>query len=738
MAKPIYLDYNATTPVLPEVANAMQPYLSEFFGNPSSSHSYGVQTQQAIETARQQTAGLLGCDREEIIFTSGGSESNNLAIKGIAYAYRHKGNHLITSAIEHPAVMEVCRFLETQGFEISYVPVDAYGWVDPGDIQKAIRSGTILITIMHANNEVGTIQSIAEIGAIAHHHEILLHTDAAQSVGKIPSRVDELSVDLLSVAGHKLYAPKGIGALYVRRGVQLEKLIHGAAHEHNRRAGTENVLEIVGLGKACEIAQRDLPEVTVHLKKMCDQLNDGLVAGLADQVSFRLNGHPQNRLPNTLSISFANLEANLILSEINDFLAVSAGAACHSDRVDISPTLQAMQVPAEFAMGTIRFSTGRLTTSIEIEKTIRLVSSTVKGLNPAGVKTAELSPVAEVKLTHFTQGLGCACKLRPQILEKILKRLPVPGDSRVLIGTETFDDAAVFKINDQTALVQTVDFFTPIVDDPFDFGRIAASNALSDIYAMGAQPMFALNVVAFPSQRLSVDVLEKILQGAQQIASEAGIAIIGGHTIEDNEPKYGLVVCGIVHPAQIWRNQGAKPDDTLILTKPLGTGIVTTALKKGILSAEDREAVTAIMTQLNKTAAEVLRNYTVHACTDVTGFGLLGHLYEMSSASKMDVQIIAQQVPVIPGVENLISLGLVPGGTKNNLEYVNYHVEWDLSISEAMKYILSDAQTSGGLLAAVPSADAEKIITEMHRSGLLGATRIGKFTKNGAGKIRVL
>jgi cysteine desulfurase len=736
--KPIYLDYNATTPLLPEVVTAMQPYLTGYFGNPSSSHAYGLQTRQAIELARQQVAGLLDCDTEEIIFTSGGSESNNMAIKGLAFAENRTGNHLITSAIEHPAVMEVCRYLAAHHFEITYVPVDSYGRVDPDDVRKAIRPETILITIMHANNEVGTIQPVAEIAALANRHNIPMHTDAAQSVGKIPVRINELGVDLLSLAGHKLYAPKGIGVLYVRRGVKLEKLIHGAGHEHDRRAGTENVLEIIGLGKACEMATTGLSVIINNLKSRRDQLCDGLIRELTGHVAFRFNGHPEYRLPNTLSISFADIEANLLLSEIGDRIAVSAGAACHSDRIDISPTLQAMQVPVEYAMGTVRFSTGRMTTSREIEETIRVVSSTVKKLSRAGTGPVVETPAEMPRLTQFTQGLGCACKLRPQVLEKILQQLPVPLDPKILVGTETADDAAVFQINEQTAIVQTVDFFTPIVDDPFDFGRIAASNALSDIYAMGAQPLLALNIVGFPSQRLPLEVLERILQGAQQVASEAGIAILGGHTIEDNEPKYGLAVCGIVHPGQIWRNRGAQPGDVLILTKPLGTGILTTALKKGLLTLEKIQEVTAVMVQLNKTAAEVLKKYTVHACTDVTGFGLLGHLLEMSMASHVDAQLSASRVPVLKGVADFINLDLVPGGTRNNLEYAGKRVQWDRAILDSMKYILADAQTSGGLLVAIPPQSTEQIITDLQQAGITSAAAIGQFQKGGSGKIQVL
>jgi cysteine desulfurase len=361
--KPIYLDYNATTPIDPEVAEAMRPYLFEHFGNPSSSHWYGIQTKKAVEKARRQVADLLHCNPEEVVFTSGGSESNNYAIKGTAFANREKGNHIITSAIEHPAVLEVCKYLAEKGFQITYLPVDEFCLVNPQELQKTVTPQTILITIMHANNEVGTIQPIAEIAEIAKEHGIVFHTDAAQSVGKIPTRVDELDVDLLTIAGHKLYAPKGIGALYVRGGIRLEKLIHGADHEQDLRAGTENVLQIVGLGKACEIAKRDLEKNMVHMQKMRDLLYQGLRHEL-DEV--KLNGDPERRLPNTLSVSFKDLEANTLLAGIES-VAASAGAACHSDSVKISSVLEAMQVPREYAMGTIRFSTGKMTTAEEVE-----------------------------------------------------------------------------------------------------------------------------------------------------------------------------------------------------------------------------------------------------------------------------------------------------------------------------------------------------------------------------------
>jgi cysteine desulfurase NifS len=372
--KPIYLDYNATTPVDPEVAEAMMPYLEEHFGNPSSSHWYGVQTRKAVENARQQVADLLECRPGDIVFTSGGTESNNYAIRGTALIDQSRGGHIITSAIEHPAVTEVCKHLEANGFKVTYLPVDGYGLVNPAEVEKAITPETILITVMHANNEVGTIQPITEIAGIAKRSGIVMHTDAAQSVGKIPTRVDDLRVDLLSIAGHKAYAPKGVGALYIRHGTSLEKLIHGADHEQNRRAGTENVLEITGLGKACEIAKRDLDKNTHHLKAMRARLLEKLELELG---KLKVNGHPERSLPNTLSVSFPGLEADALLSDIDD-VAASAGAACHSDSVNISSVLTAMNVPLEDATGTIRFSTGRKTTENEIDRAAEIIAEAVK------------------------------------------------------------------------------------------------------------------------------------------------------------------------------------------------------------------------------------------------------------------------------------------------------------------------------------------------------------------------
>jgi len=733
--EPIYLDYNATTPLDPAVVEAMQPYIETHFGNPSSSHVYGVRTKKAVETARGQVARMLGARVDEIVFTSGGSESNNLAIRGVARALKHQGNHIITSAVEHPAVIEVCRYLESQGFRIAVVPVDETGLVDPADVEKAIAPATILVTIMHANNEVGTVQPIREIAEIAHRKGVLMHTDAAQSVGKIPVNVDDLGVDLLAIAGHKLYAPKGVGALYIRTGVKPEKLIFGADHERGWRAGTENVLEIVGLGKACELVNDRLEQRAVHMKKLRDRLEQGITARIGD---VRLNGHPEKRLPNTLSLSFRGIEANAILSELTD-VAASAGAACHADEVVMSDTLKAMKVPVDFAMGTVRFSTGAMLTEADVDRAVEAVTSVVERLKPHGEEVAyEIAGDEKVKLTRFTSGLGCACKLRPQALEKVLAALPPLGDHPdVLVGTDTVDDAAVYRMSDDAAVVETVDFFTPVVDDPFVFGAIAAANSLSDIYTMGARPLFALSIVGFPSNRLPLSVLEEILRGGREIADRAGIPILGGHTVDDPEPKFGLVVTGVVHPDKLWTNAGALPGDVLILTKPLGLGIMTTALKSGLLEPDGQERIQNIMMTLNRTAADVLGGFDLHACTDVTGFGLLGHLREMSAGSGVDVEIDHRALPIIDGAAELATGGTVPGGTLNNKSYVEPHVSWDDGVSETDRILACDAQTSGGLLAAVAAKQADDAVHALHAAGVESATIIGRFTQKGSGRIVV-
>ncbi len=729
----VYLDYNATTPIDEEVAGAMKPFIDRYFGNPSSTHQFGVEAKKAVEKARKQVAELIGCPPHEIVFTSGGSESNNYAIKGAVLANRSKGNHIITSQIEHPAVIEVCRYLENQGFSVTYLSVDEHGLIDPKDLEKAIGRNTTLITIMHANNEVGTIQPVEEIAGVAKAHGILFHTDAAQSTGKIPTDVKEMGADLLSVAGHKLYGPKGIGALYIREGVHLEKLIHGADHERNLRAGTENVIQIAGLGKACEIAGRDLEQNSAIMQETRDLLYQRLKEELPD---IKLNGHPEKRLPNTLSICFPHVEANILLNELSDRgIAASAGAACHTDTIDVSPVLQAMEIDEHYAMGTIRFSTGKYTTNEEINYGVRMIREAITRLKPGGEPIKQESE--NIKLTHYAHGMGCACKMKPQLLEELLSRIPLTYDPNILADTRTSDDAAVYKITDDVAIVQSLDFFTPIVDNPYNFGTIAAANALSDIYAMGAEPLFGLNIVGFPSNRLPTSVLQEILDGAREKALEAGINILGGHTIDDNEPKYGMVVTGRAHPDQIWNNAGAREGDVIILTKPIGTGILATALKKGLADETVQHKLTATMGELNNKSAEIIKKYPVHACTDVTGFGLLGHLSEMTAPDKINAEIYAESVPVIQEVWEFAGGGSIPGGTRNNLNFLQNKTIWDGEVSQTEQYILCDAQTSGGLLFAVPEEYDKQIISELHQAGITQAGRIGRFTNYEKGTITI-
>ena len=730
--EPIYLDYNATTPVDKEVADAMRPYLESIFGNPSSNHPQGYESRMAVEKAREQVAQLINAAPDEIVFTSGGSESNNYAIKGAALANKASGRHIITSSVEHPAVSEVCRYLETQGFEVTYLPVDDQGRVTQEQLQEAIRSDTILISIMHANNEVGTIQDIVSLRQVASRSGILFHTDAAQSAGKIPVDVKKMDVDLLSLAGHKLYAPKGIGALYIRRGVKLEKLIHGADHDRNQRAGTENVLEIVGLGKAAEIAFRDLEKNMHHYRTLRDKLEKLL---LDKNPQMKINAQKADRLPNTSSVSYPGIEANTLLDNLED-VAASAGAACHTDNIDVSVVLEAMKVPVKFAMGTIRFSVGRGTDEQQIVQAAEKVTAKVRELSNEA-SDEPLVQTEEIKLTHFTHGLGCACKLRPQDLEEVLKNMPSVTDKHVLVGTDTSDDATVYQINDEQAIVQTLDFFTPIVDDPYDFGAIAAANALSDVYAMGAKPLFALNIVGFPDKRLPMKVLQDILSGAQSVAAEAGISVLGGHTVEDTEPKYGMVVTGMVHPEKVIRNTGARNGDVLVLTKPLGTGILSTATKRGLASPETIATLTKTMKTLNKVPAEIMMEYDVHACTDVTGFGLLGHLKEMIHNSETGFELNKNSIPYLPDAVKFARAGIVPGGTQNNLAFVDSKVIWPETIPGYEKHLLCDAQTSGGLLMALSQAEADQIISQLQKQSIVAGV-IGKFTKEHPGKIHVV
>jgi cysteine desulfurase len=364
-ATPVYLDHNASTPVDPRVADAMRPYLETAYGNPSSLHWSAQPAREAVERARAQVADLLGGFPDEIVFTSGGSEADNLALKGVFFAHRDRGDHIVTSAAEHPAILEVCRFLERLGARVTYLPVDRACRVDPDDLARAIGPGTILVSLMHANGEVGAIQPIEACARIARERGVLFHTDAAQTIGKVPTRVDDLGVDLLTVVGHKFYAPKGVGALYIRRGVVLEPLIHGGGHESGRRAGTESALLTVGLGEACALAVDLSPMIAVRALR--DRLWDRLRATLGEAVV--LNGHAEHRLPNTLNVAFVGRIGAEVLGALRG-VAASTGSACHEGRVELSPTLAAMDVPPEVGRGAVRFSLGRGTTAEEIDEVV--------------------------------------------------------------------------------------------------------------------------------------------------------------------------------------------------------------------------------------------------------------------------------------------------------------------------------------------------------------------------------
>lgn len=731
MQQPVYLDYNATTPIDPRVYAAMRPYLEYHFGNPSSSHPYGAEARRAVERARELTASLLHAMPDEIVFTSGGTESNNMALKGVAWSAGEKGDHIIISSVEHPAVSEVCAWLAGRGFTISTVPVDPSGMVDPEEIEQMITPRTILISVMHANNEVGTIQPIRQIGGIARAHGVLFHCDAAQSAGKIRVDVNEMMVDLLSVAGHKMYAPKGVGLLFVRRGVGLEKLMHGAGHESGRRAGTENVAPVVGLGAAAALISFDNQgKLVLHPGQedpglLCERFMAQLKERHPDIV---LNGHPAQRLPNTLSIAFPGADAARMLLYMKG-VAASAGAACHSDQEEVSGVLAAMKVPIMHARGTIRFSVGRFSTSEEIDKASGIVSDAYR-------QCVRGNGTGNIRLTEYSTALGCACKIRPQMLERILKKLPPAKGPNVLSGFDTSDDASVYAISETQAIVQTVDIIPPVADDPLTYGAIAAANAISDIYAMGGIPLFALSVVGFPDKELPEEVLELMLKGAHEKAAEAGIEILGGHSVEDPEPRFGLTVTGLIDPGKILRNRGAQDGDALILTKPLGTGIIMTAVKQGLAGEEEAGEAIQVMAMLNRSAAEILRNYPVSSCTDVTGFGLLGHLREMVTGSGVSVEVEYRSVPLLQATLKMAVAGAIPGGSRNNMEFVTEAVEYSSDVPEVMKCILCDAQTSGGLLFSLPSTEAGPCLAALQQAGIAEAAIIGRIVQ-GNGLIRV-
>lgn len=371
----VYLDHAATTPVSAEVMQAMYPYFSEIYANPSSLHAPGARAQEGLKQGREQVAHLLGADPSEIIFTSSGTESDNLAIKGVAA--QHKGGHIITTSIEHPAVLETCKYLEKQGFDSTYLPVDKHGLVKPDEVEQAIKDDTILISVMHANNEIGTIEPLKEIASVAHKHDILVHTDAVQSVGKIPVKVNQLGVDLLSLSAHKFYGPKGVGALYVQKGVKLHPLFHGGGHEKGLRSSTENVTGIVGLGMACEQAGRKLQE---NSEQMC-RLRDRLINGALEIPQTYLNGHDERRLPNNVHLRFDAIEGeSLLLSLDEKGIAASTGSACSSKKLRSSHVLLAIGLDEVQAHGSLRLTLGRHTTDKEIDYVLDILPKVVEKL----------------------------------------------------------------------------------------------------------------------------------------------------------------------------------------------------------------------------------------------------------------------------------------------------------------------------------------------------------------------
>lgn len=378
----VYLDHAATTPVHPSVLQEMLKVLETHFGNPSSLHFYGRAAEQHLEVARQRVARLLGVGKQEIVFTSGGTEADNLAIMGTALAFKERGKHIITSTIEHHAVLDTCQVLSRNGYEVTFLPVDKDGVVDPGDVKKAIRRDTILITIMHANNEIGTIEPIPEIGRIAREHDIIFHTDAVQTAGYLPLNVDDILADLLSISAHKIYGPKGAGALYIREGIQLEPLLHGGGQERACRPGTENLPGIVGLGKAAEIAARDHLAESKRYKKLSNRLIRGIKERIPDA---KINGHPDKRLPHNVNVSFRGAKGECLLVGLDQMgIAVSTGSACSSGSSQLSHVLEAIGLSEEQGAGTIRMTIGRSTTVDDIDYVLGVLTDVVEKLRKSG------------------------------------------------------------------------------------------------------------------------------------------------------------------------------------------------------------------------------------------------------------------------------------------------------------------------------------------------------------------
>ena len=769
----IYLDYNATTYIHEKVAKEMQPYLSTYFGNPSSSHIFGIKTKTAVQKSREQIAHMVGCSSSELIFTSGGSESNNYSIKGVVYHHIHTHPkdpfEIMTSQIEHPSVLEVFKYIEDvygSLVKVTYLPVNEEGIVDIEEFKQKMSPKCILISVMHANNETGSVQPIKEISTYAKsiNPNVIIHSDASQSVGKIKVDVNELGVDLLTICSHKFYGPKGIGTLFIRQGTenQMEKIIHGANHEHNLRAGTENVLEIVGIGEAAELVSKELDERMIHFKKtrniiykiLKENTPNLILHGPSIDIDEDITKQNEKRLSNTLYVSFPNLEANLILDLLSNKIACSAGAACHSDEVKMSYVLTAMNVAPSVAMGTLRISTGIMLTEKQAEEAANYIAKTVNDLYKSKEDTKEENHIQDYqcRLTKNTHGMGCGCKISPKVLNKLLSSLPKMkslSNPNIIVSNDTNDDACVYKLpntKDKQNLISTLDFLTPICDSPYDYGAIACANAISDIYAMGGEPINALTIVAFPIQRLSIDILKQILIGAADKADEAGVPILGGHSIEDNEPKFGLSVNGLCDPDFVWKNATIETDDVIVITKSIGVGTIMTGVKRDFVNEKNDKCVKdAIesMKSLNKYHAEALRELEkkngkiVNACTDITGFGLIGHLLECLGNSGLSIEVDYSKVNFIERAKEMIDMNIVPGGAENNFNFSKEKCEYDSKLSMSEKLLINDPQTSGGLLFFINKEKIELVKTTFDDKQLKYYI-IGKTYKDTKSQIKVI
>ena len=592
---------------------------------------------------------------------------------------------------------------------------------------KATANDTALVTIIHAQNEIGTLQPVAEIVRQVQSVGALIHTDAAQSIGKVVVDVNKLGVDLLSIAGHKLYAPKGTGALYVRRGVKLPPLLVGASQERGLRPGTENVAYIVALGEACRLASMTLEKASQQMAFAANHFFRTLQQNIPE---IALVGHPTERLPNTLNVLFPGVRSSTsgILSRCFRFERV--GLPCRQRRA--SAILLALGIPREKALGTMRLSLGRSTTIEDVSTAAaRLywaLPATV-GTRAGPRKGESMNVMQQIRLSHLSHGGGCGCKLAPSVLQQLLSNHPTATPyKQLLVGLETGDDAAVWQLDNGTCIIATTDFFMPMVDDPYDFGRIAASNAISDVYAMGGSPIMALAILGMPVDKIPPEMVRRILEGGASVCSAAGIPVAGGHSIDSPEPIYGLAVIGISSKANIRRNSDAKAGDRLILTKALGVGVYSAAFKKNALSRAAYDEFIASTTLLNRVGTRLGEDPDVHAMTDVTGFGLLGHALEIARGSNMTVRIDPSRLPYLKDAATLAQNGFVTGASGRNWKSYDTSVTLPAGTPDWQRQLFCDPQTSGGLLVSCAPAHADELLKTIVAAGYPDAKNIGYVT----------